>query len=315
MDKIKAPVLIFHGASDVNVPPAQSWSYFRALQYYGKAPVKFVVFPGEPHSPRKLTHQMRKLEEEVAWFDKYFFKIGKPLNDAVKKGSPLEESLKKGNFAIGCFAGLGCVYAATGSKGEAMFPIPEVVQRGDIAIGRFEVTRAQFAEFDKSFKFDARAANFPIGGVTLDRAKSYVEWLSKQRKDLYRIAYEDEVKSLYENRSGENTLDYWAGYAANLEDAAKLREASKKLDGTAPLLKEVGSFHGQGQDDEEPIYDLGGNVAEWVLTRDGQGKVIGGSADCPADAKANCNPAPDYVGFRVVRGEAKPAPKASDEKR
>jgi len=114
------------------------------------------------------------------------------------------------------------------------------------------------------------------------------------------------MKSLYEKRDGENTLDYWAGYAPNPEDATKLREAAKKLNGTAPLLKEVGRFHGQGRDDEEPIYDLGGNVAEWVLTRDGKGKVIGGSADCPADAKANCTPAPEYVGFRVVRGEAKP---------
>jgi len=73
-------------------------------------------------------------------------------------------------------------------------------------------------------------------------------------------------------------------------------------------LKEVGSFRGQGKDDEEPVYDLGGNVAEWVLTRDGKGKVIGGSADCPADPKSNCMPAPEYIGFRVVRGTAKPAP-------
>jgi len=36
--------------------------------------VKFVIFPGEPHGPRKLTHQLRKLDEEIAWFDKYFFK-------------------------------------------------------------------------------------------------------------------------------------------------------------------------------------------------------------------------------------------------
>ena len=34
--------------------------------------------------------------------------------------------------------------------------------------------------------------------------------------------------------------------------------------------------------------------------------VIGGSADCPTDPKANCTAAPEYVGFRVVRGAAKP---------
>jgi hypothetical protein len=124
------------------------------------------------------------------------------------------------------------------------------------------------------------------------------------------LPYEDEVKELYEHREGENTLDYWAGYAPNPEDRARLREKAKELGGTAPLLKEVGSFHGQGKDEEEPIYDLGGNVAERVLTRDGKGKVMGGSADCPADRKANCTPAPEYVGFRVVRGEAKPAAQA-----
>jgi hypothetical protein len=94
----------------------------------------------------------------------------------------------------------------------------------------------------------------------------------------------------------------------NPEDAAKLREAAKKLSGAAPLLKDVGSFHGQGKEDEQPIYDLGGNLAEWVLARDGKGKVIGGSADCPADPKSNCAPASESTAFRVVRGESKPAP-------
>jgi len=110
---------------------------------------------------------------------------------------------------------------------------------------------------------------------------------------------------LYENREGENTLDHWAGYVPNPEDTARLREKIKELLPPTPLLKEVGSFHGQGKDDEEPIYDLGGNVAEWVLTRDGKGKVIGGSADCPADPRSNCTPGPEYTGFRVVRGAPK----------
>ena len=324
MDKVKSPVLIFHGSADTNVPPAQSWSFFRALQYYDKVPVKFVVFPGEPHGPRKLTHQMRKVEEEVAWFDRYFFKTAPAANEAVKKGSPLEDALKRKNIKRGD----DLLYGVPGWRNDfdalcsAEFaPPPEVVSRGDLQIGRFEVTRAQFHSYlhsaclDKDDKLVPApgTGNFPTNGVTLDQAKRYVEWLSRVTGDgkepRYRIPYEDEVKELYEHREGENTLDYWAGYAPNPEDAARLRDSAKKLNGMAPLLKEVGSLHGQGKDDEEPIYDLGGNVAEWVLTRDGNGKVMGGSADCPADAKANCTPAPEYVGFRVVRGEAQPAAK------
>ena len=315
MDKVKAPVLIFHGTADTNVPPAQSWSYFRVLQYYGKVPVKFVVFPGEPHGPRKLTHQVRKVEEEVAWFDKYFFKTEKPASDAVKKDSPLEDSMRRKNAK---FAGAqyGEGVRGHGAAKKTIELLPEVIRRGDLEIARFEVTRAQF--YDCMAKHDDRDAvhehsahpNYPASGVTLDAGKEYVSCLSARTGKTWRLPYEDEVKSLYEKRDGENTLDYWAGYAPNPEDAAKLREAAKKLNGTAPLLKEVGSFHGQGKDDEEPIYDLGGNVAEWVLTRAGKGKVIGGSADCPADVKSNCTPAPEYVGFRVVRGEAKPGPAA-----
>jgi dipeptidyl aminopeptidase/acylaminoacyl peptidase len=71
LDKVQAPVLIFHGTVDTNVAPSQSWSYFRALEYYGKVPVKFVVFPSEPHRLKKLTHQTRLVEEQLAWFDKY----------------------------------------------------------------------------------------------------------------------------------------------------------------------------------------------------------------------------------------------------
>jgi hypothetical protein len=91
----------------------------------------------------------------------------------------------------------------------------------------------------------------------------------------------------------------------NPDDAARLLAKLEELGGKAPLLKEVGS--GKGAGTEGQVFDLGGNVAEWVATRDGKGRVAGGSADTPADVRlATRCPGPEYVGFRVVRGVAHP---------
>lgn len=302
MDKIQAPVLIFHGTADVNVPPAQSWSYFRALQFHGKVPVKFVVFPGEPHGPRKLTHQMRKVEEEIAWMDKYFFKSTLSVNEALKAGSPLDAALKAKNISRSTGA-YGFSYVG---KGKSLL-IPEVVPRDNLEIGRFEVTRAQFAVFDKNYKIEPGAENYPANGITLDQAKAYADWLSKVTGQTWRVPNETEMTFFFGNKEGENTLDYWAGYSPNPDDTIRLREKLKELPGPAPLLKPAGSFAGRGGESESPLFDLGGNTAEWVLTTDGKGKAEGGSADCPSDARSNCTPAPEYIGFRVVRGAPQPA--------
>jgi dipeptidyl aminopeptidase/acylaminoacyl peptidase len=321
MDKVQAPVLIFHGSADRNVPPAQSWSFFRALQYYGKT-VKFVVFPGEPHGPQKLTHQIRKVEDEVAWFDKYFFKTTKPENESLKKDSLLADLLAREKIQkTGNLYGVQ-VTTVKSPKDKKPSPdgtvvllpevsriIPELVKRGELGIGRFEVTRAQYAAFDKNYKFPAGTENYPANGISFEQAKAYAAWLPKLGNNPpFRIAYEDEVKSLYESRAGENVLDFWAGYAPNPEDTASLRKSADALPHPGGLLKEVGSFPGAGEESEERVYDLGGNVAEWVMTRDGKGKAIGGSADCPADAKSGCEPQPEYIGFRVVMGAVKSAP-------
>jgi hypothetical protein len=111
---------------------------------------------------------------------------------------------------------------------------------------------------------------------------------------------------MYEKKDGENTLDYWAGYALNYDDAALLQKKLGDLSGNAPLLKAVGSFAGTGKDSEELIFDLGGNVAEWAIASDGKGKAMGGSADQPTDSRAAHEAAPAYIGVRVVRGAASP---------
>jgi formylglycine-generating enzyme required for sulfatase activity len=182
--------------------------------------------------------------------------------------------------------------------------VPEVVQHGTLEIGRFEVTRAQFAAFDSNYKYQPGAGNFPASGVTYDQAKSYCAWLSRATGETYRLPDQDEAKILYAPRSEENTLDYWAGYKVNPDDAERLQAAIARIPADA-LIKPVGSFVGVAGDGEAAVFDLGGNVAEWTETPEGKGMLSGGSADRPADPKSSTNPSnPSFAGFRVVRVSA-----------
>jgi dipeptidyl aminopeptidase/acylaminoacyl peptidase len=275
MDKVRTPTIIFFGTEDKQVPTEQGWQHYRALQQLGKTDVKFILFPGEAHGPRKYVHQRRKLVEEQAWFDKYLFHQDPEANESLKPASPLAAAL----------------------KAKAMGRTPETVLRGDIEIGRFEVTRAQYAAFDPNYKFDAGTGNYPATNITFEKAKAYCEWLSKTTGAKYRLGTEEEMQSLLKAARTENTLDYWAGYTLNPDDAQKLAASVDSL-GAGALLRPVGSFAGSGDD---PLFDLGGNAAEWVVTKSGSGKVLGGSADRPADAKTDVEPRPDYIGFRVVK--------------
>jgi dipeptidyl aminopeptidase/acylaminoacyl peptidase len=315
MDKVKTPTLIFFGTIDRQVPTEEGWTHYRALYTIGKAPVKFILFPGEAHGPRKLTHQLRKMNEEEAWFDAYLFKTKLPENEALKKGSPLEVALKRATVhKSGASYGVAFHPPATPENPALDVLIPETVKRGAIEIGRFEITRAQFAAFDKDYKFDAGTENYPANGITLEQAQAYCKWLSELTAETYRLPKKSETVDFYKSRSGENTLDYWAGYALNPEDAQKLEAKIKELPGDVPLLREVGSFAAEGDDGEELVFDLGGNVAEWVLVADGSGKTLGGSADRPADGKAQYRAAdPAYTGFRVVHIAPPPKPAAAAE--
>jgi len=311
MDKVKTPTLIFFGTIDRQVPTEEGWTHYRALYTIGKAPVKFILFPGEAHGPKKLTHQLRKVNEEEAWFDAYLFKTTPPENEALKKGSPLEVALKRATVQkSGASYGVAFHPPATPENPAPDVLIPETVKRGAMEIGRFEITRAQFAVFDKDYKLEPGAENYPANGITLEQAQAYCKWLSELTGETYRLPNESESVEFYKSRSGENTLDYWAGYALNPEDAQRLEAKIKELPGNAPLLREVGNFVPAGDEGEELVFDLGGNVAEWVIAAEGSGKTLGGSADRPADDKAPYHAAdPAYTGFRVVH--IAPPPKAA----
>jgi dipeptidyl aminopeptidase/acylaminoacyl peptidase len=294
LDRVRTPTLIFHGTEDRVVGTQQSWVQYRAMQQLGRAEVRFVLFPGEKHSLKKLAHQRRKLEEELAWFDRHLFGSVKEEDESLKADSPLAWALKK-KAARRDGNRFGVV-----EKGRL---IPETVKHGELCVGRFEVTRAQFAQFDPAYPAEPGRENYPASGVTFEQARDYCAWLSKLTGRTYRLPTEGEAEELYDKpEPGENTLDHWAGYAVNPDDAARLREKVRELGGQAPLLREVGSGRGAGE--EELVFDLGGNVAEWVTTREGKGEPRGGSADQPADAKRGpSRAAPEYRGFRVVLEE------------
>ncbi len=301
MKNVKTPTLIFFGTEDRNVPTSQGWSHYRALQQLGQTEVRFILFPGEAHGPRMLPHQRRKVEEELAWFDRHLFGTYQAPNEAFKEGSPLDVALKRRRVQV------------QGTRYGVLFKntlIPEVVKHKELELGRFEVTRAQFAAFDRAYKFEPGTENFPAGGASFEQAQAYCAWLGKLTGETYRLANEDEVKGVYEPAAGnENTLDYWAGYALNPDDAARLLKKVAELPGAAPLLREAGRFQGRGED--ELVFDLGGNAAEWVIGSEGKGKLLGGSADRAVDSKARAGEAaPAYRSFRVIRGQ----PKKKEEK-
>jgi dipeptidyl aminopeptidase/acylaminoacyl peptidase len=288
--RLKAPTIIFQGTEDRNVPTDQSWDLYRAIYWTNKVPYRFFLFPGEPHGPRKATHQLRKVREELAWFEKYFFHSGPPPSESLKHGSLLDAMVESrhvgGNYGIESHNKL----------------IPQVVPYGLLDVGRFEVTRAQFAAFDPQYRFAPGTGNYPANNISFAQAKAYCAWLSKLTGGTYRLPTATEGKKLYKPGSKGNTLDHWAGYPINPDDMHRL---DPMLDRLAPgaLLRPVGSFAGVAGGPGEPdVYDLAGNVAEWVVEAGGAGETEGGSADRPADAKARYRPADaSYSGFRVVR--------------
>lgn len=288
---MKVPTIIFHGTEDTSVPFSQGMEHYRALKEIGQAPVRFIIFPGEPHGLRKLSHQRRKMEEELAWFDKHFFKTLRPENEALKEGSPLDLALKAQKFGRS-----GRSYGLL-VKGKL---IPETVRWADLEVGRFEVTRAQWKAFDPGYQFEPGTENYPVSGITFDRAQSYVRWLSQLTGENYRLPTEEEARKLQAVASGEdNTLDYWAGYPVNFDDARLLGRILASLKGKAPLLLPVDRL---SPATESLIFGLGGSVAEWATDTDGKGKVLGLSAVHRSKAaEAYLPPPAEYTGLRVFK--------------
>ena len=288
LDRVSTPTIVFTGTDDRAVPPYQAWNLFRALQQCTDTPTHLVLFPGEGHSLEKIAHQRRKLSEELAWFDRHLYDCRAALPEAVKAGSRLAS-----------LAALGAAARDNGAYGERLngLLVPEIVDFRGLRVGRFPVTRGQYAQFDPAHAPAPGTENLPATGMGGPRALAYARWLARATGRPYRLPSRAEWERLAEDLSDPaNTLDHWAGYAANPEDSAAIRAFLAALPVDHSLLTPVDAFPGVG---EPMVFDLGGNVAVWV-EHHGAPLSLGPSAERPARWRHCGLPAADYQGLRVV---------------
>lgn len=290
IEKIKTPTIIFHGSEDRAVPRDQGWEYYRGLQQVGKAPVRFLWFPGQLHGLRKITHQFRKMNEELKWIDTYLLNKKSKKNEAFKEASPLAEVFKLQKAKItknGLYGEL---------KNGKLIPETLLIKKDSTSIARFEVTNAQFKSFKPSHTFDGGLDNYPAI-VSKASAEAYVKWLSTQTGEKYRLPNEKEAKALHKKAhkvAGKGiTLNYWAGYAITKDDVP---EFTKKLkEATMPLYKKVGKKKST-KVGNAVVYDLGGNVAEYYSNG-----IYGYSGYDFYDANDDSMVQSNYVGIRVIK--------------
>jgi dipeptidyl aminopeptidase/acylaminoacyl peptidase len=325
IDQLRVPTLISFGAEDVIVPTEQGWQLYRALQDIGETPVRFVIYPGEGHSLTSPAHKRRQIKEQLEWFDRHLFDTWDAPNEAFIPDSPLGRALKLADSA-----------RSAGFYGELLDGslVPELVQVGDLLVGRFEVTRAQWEAWrtgleageepgtldpvtdlgiDSTSTFSGKQlrelqprrlmidGNFPATGITTTEAESYCAWLGQLIGLEVRLPTEAEFDLLQGDAAGqENIFSWWAGYSPNLEDIHRLTAKVEELEVNRSLLLPVGSFGPAG---DSGIYDLGGNAAEWVVTGEDerQVKAVGSWATALDDPLAHSpEPPAAYTGFRVV---------------
>jgi dipeptidyl aminopeptidase/acylaminoacyl peptidase len=70
IDKVQTPLLVMHGESDPQVPPAESAVFTKALAEHHKTYFYF-TYPGELHGFSQTTHRLDAWRKQLAFFDHY----------------------------------------------------------------------------------------------------------------------------------------------------------------------------------------------------------------------------------------------------
>lgn len=194
--------------------------------------------------------------------------------------------LPPGKFTIGS-------PASERGRGSDENPRKLITIRYAFAVGKYPVTRREFAAFAKdtdrqfgpcehwdgeSFRVEEalywgnafqQTDRHPVVCVNWEDSQAYVRWLSRKTGERYRLLSEAEWE--YAARAGTTTAWYWGNTEASQCRYANGADLSAKMQGVAPPgfvgcddkythTSPVGSF----LPNKFGLYDMGGNVGEWV---------------------------------------------------
>ena len=179
-------------------------------------------------------------------------------------------------------------------NGPSMVVIPKKQGIPAFAIGRYEVSIAEFNLFCKSSKkcneVKGKSTNIPITNISIKDAEEYLKWLSSKTKKKYRLPSKKEW--LYAAKAKKVSLD------PNRNCKLNSRGISK---GNSLIKASTGTKNSWG------LANYVGNASEWVYDKGRSIVAIGGSYSV---AMENCNisseekhsgKADKLVGFRVYR--------------
>jgi dipeptidyl aminopeptidase/acylaminoacyl peptidase len=93
---VTTPTFLIHGINDPTDTEAQSMIFFTAIKDIGKAPVRYIRVPREPHGFREPRHQRIRDIEEIKWMQKYVLGMDwKPWERPKEKEEDEDEGGKK----------------------------------------------------------------------------------------------------------------------------------------------------------------------------------------------------------------------------
>jgi hypothetical protein len=313
MGEVETPTLIQFGEKDTSVPTSQGWEHYRALQILDRAPVRFLLYPGQGHGLEKLSYQRRKIEEEVAWIQQHLRGAPPRAVPVRKEGSPLDLALGRRDLVD-----------ASGRVGETVdgVLVPPLGGRplaSGAFLARVEVTRGMLAQMlvddpgsgpaglvgwdSADARFAPGTQDLPATGMAADVAVGFARWLGSVTGTTWRLpttAELEEAMAQVDPDPAENTLCRWAGYEPTFDEARRLRAAMLERDDPARWLLPVAA---SGARADLPWFDLHGNAAEYAVDAEGEVVIRGRCAldGCAEPRPALGSPPPALIGFRLVR--------------